>query len=130
MIIDTSALIAIVRNEPERDTFLVALSRDPVRVMSIASYLEAVEVFVERMVSADAISDLRTTLDRFGITVSPISVEQGEIAAQARVRYGRGRHKAKLNFGDCFSYALAIATGEPLLFKGNDFIHTDVGRVL
>ncbi len=130
MVIDTSALIAIVRGEPEREAFLRALSQDPVRIMSVAGYLEAVEIFISRLDSTAAVLDLATTLDRFGITVSPVSVDQGHIAAEARVLYGKGRHKAKLNFGDCFAYALAKATGEPLLFKGNDFIHTDVARVL
>lgn len=130
MVIDTSAFIAIVRDEPERQVFLRALSEDPVRLMSVAGYLEAIEIFVSRLESSDASLDLTTTLNRFGITVVPVSIEQGQIAAQARVRYGRGRHKAKLNFGDCFAYALAMATGEPLLFKGNDFAHTDVERVI
>lgn len=63
---------------------------------------------------------------RAGISIEPLTLEHGELARQAFLDFGKGRHKAGLNFGDCFSYALAKASGEPLLFKGNDFIQTDV----
>lgn len=130
MVIDTSALIAIIKDEPERDIFLQAIQKDSVRLMSVACYLETIEVFAVRIAMDDPQKELDITLADFGMIVSPVTVDQGRIAASARLLYGKNRgHPARLNFGDCLSYALSKATGEPLLFKGNDFIHTDVARV-
>ena len=91
MVIDTSALVTMLTDEPGAPDFEAAIEADPVRLMSTASYLEA------------------------GIVIE--------------TRFGKGRHRAGLNYGDCFAYALAKTSGEPLLFKGDDFVHTDVGVV-
>jgi ribonuclease VapC len=123
MVLDTSALVAILRAEPERDTFLdlVARAQDP--VASAATLLEA------SLVQArfdQGIADLDDFVRSGGIRVAAVDLVQVHAAREAWLRYGKGRSPAGLNFGDCFSYALAITTGRPLLFKGNDFSQTDV----
>jgi ribonuclease VapC len=123
MVLDTSAVIAILRKEPERDTFakLLADARDP--LISAATSFEC------SMVQArfDAgLQDLDDFLLSSGIRIAAVDVAQAHAARDAWLRYGKGRSPAGLNFGDCFSYALAKTTGRPLLFKGNDFAQTDV----
>ncbi len=93
--------------------------------MSVASLLEATMV-VESRTRPPASFDLDALLDRFAIQLVPVTLEQAEAARVAWRRFGKGNHPARLNFGDCFSYALAKTTGEPLLFKGNDFSQTDI----
>jgi ribonuclease VapC len=79
--------------------------------------------------AAEGLRDLDHLLGRAGIELVPVDAEQGKLACSAFSRFGKGRHRAGLNYGDCFSYALAISTGEPLLFKGDDFVHTDITMV-
>ncbi len=125
MILDTSALVAVLYGEPERERFAQLIhDADSCRI-SVASFLE-LSMVIENQLGAEASRQVDTFFRRTGIVIEPVTVEQGFLARQAFIDYGKGRHKAALNFGDCFSYALAKATGEPLLFKGGDFSRTDI----
>jgi ribonuclease VapC len=128
MIVDTSALLAIAMREAEFDLFYVMLLRAKRRRMSAASYVEAAEVYLRRVSEIDGVGLLNRDLARLRIEIIPVTAEQAYAAVEARRIYGKGRHRADLNYGDSFSYALAKTLDEPLLFKGNDFIHTDVKR--
>jgi ribonuclease VapC len=128
MVIDTSALLALVFNEPEADDIEVALDEDPVRLMSVASCLESAIVVEARLGPAGG-RELDLLVHKAAIELVAVTTEQVEVARAAWRRFGRGRHPAGLNFGDCFAYALARTSGEPLLFKGDDFANTDVERV-
>lgn len=125
MVIDTSALAAIAFAEPERDAFIDAIAADDAPLLSAATYVE-ISIVVEARLGADGIRVLDSYLQRAGVAMIAVDDEQAREARRAFTRYGKGRHPAGLNFGDCFSYALAITAGEPLLFKGTDFSHTDV----
>lgn len=125
MIIDTSALLAILADEPERRAFNEAIEAADARYMSVATFVEA-SIVIEARHGAEGLRELDLLLDRAGIELVDVDVEQGKLARQAYSRFGKGRHPAGLNFGDCFSYALAKAHGERLLFKGNDFYATDL----
>ena len=127
MVLDTSAVLAILQDEPERRAFNEAIEAADSRCLSVASYVE-VSMVVETRYGAEGVRQLDRFLDRAGVTLVAVDVEQGKIARQAFSRFGKGRHAAGLNFGDCFSYALAQALGEPLLYKGEDFSRTDVVR--
>ncbi len=129
MVIDTSAIVAILRDEPERRRFNEAIEADAVRLMSVASFLEA-SMIMEARHGFEGIRDLDLFLARAEIELSPVDVNQAHIARQAFRQYGKGRHPAALNFGDCFAYALAKAAEAPLLFKGNDFSQTDIASLL
>ena len=124
MVIDSSALIAMLRNEPEREAFSRAVMADHVRLLSAVTKLEARIVALARFgpVAADALDDM---LARIAPTVVPFDDHQAAVAREAFARFGKGRHRAGLNFGDCASYALAVTEAEPLLFKGTDFAATD-----
>ena len=125
MVIDTSAILAILQAEPERRIFIEPIgSADSVR-MSVASFVET-SIVVESRSGADGLRDLDRFLSRANIELIPVDQEQGQLARSAFSRFGKRRHRAGLNFGDCFAYAAAIHLGEPLLYKGEDFIHTDV----
>jgi len=127
MILDTSALVAVLFREPEAALF-AGLIHDADRcLMSAASYLE-LSIVMERQTRPDAERDM--FFRRAGIVIEPFTVEQAHIARQAFHDFGKGRHPAGLNFGDCFSYALAKFTGEPLLFKGEDFSKTDLASAV
>jgi ribonuclease VapC len=128
MIVDTSALLAIALKEPERDAFYVLMLRARRRRMSATSYVEAAEVYMRRMGVAIGIPLLNRDIALLRIEIVALTAEQAYAAVEARRIYGKGRHDADLNYGDSFSYALAKSLDEPLLFKGNDFIHTDVKR--
>jgi ribonuclease VapC len=125
MIVDTSAIIAILRDEPDAEDLSSAIESADVRRVSAGTYIETAIV-------TDANRDpvLSRRLDSFlqqaFIIVEPVTVEQSRLAREAYRDYGKGRHRAGLNFGDCFAYALAKEKGEPLLFKGDDFRKTDV----
>lgn len=126
MIIDTSALVAILRQEPDAQTFADAIAGARHRRMSAASFVEAAAVIDG---SRDPVASRRfdDLVREVAIVIEPVTAEQARIARDAYRDFGKGSgHRAQLNFGDCFSYALARATGEPLLFKGHDFSHTDV----
>ena len=110
MILDTSAMVAILYREPEAVAFAQLIHDADTCRMSVASLMRQAEAFLRR---AD-------------VMIEAVTLVQGELARQAFLDFGKGRHRAGLNFGDCFSYALAKATGEPLLFKGNDFGQTDI----
>lgn len=125
MVIDTSALLAILFNEPDAEHFERALEADPTRLMSAASVLETAIVVEARLGEAGS-RELDLLLYKARITIVPFTADQGEVARQAWRTYGKGRHPAGLNYGDCFAYALAKTSGEVLLFKGNDFAQTDL----
>jgi ribonuclease VapC len=126
MIIDTSALIAILRNEPEAGACAKAIADADTRRVSAVSYVEA-GVVIDGSRNAVASRRFDDLFREAGITVEPVTEEQARVAREAYRDFGRGsKHRAALNFGDCFAYALAKTTGEPILFKGDDFRHTDV----
>jgi ribonuclease VapC len=128
MVIDTSALLSILFDESMASRLRAALSSDPVRLMSTMSVLEATCVISARL-GPIAVSELTLFLREFQIDQVPFDIPQLEVAQSAWLRFGRGFHAARLNFGDCASYALARSSGEPLLFVGDDFPHTDVAAV-
>ena len=125
MIIDTSALLAILYQEEDAVYFAEAIAVAPVCRMSAANFLEAA-INIDVHGDAEASRQLDTFIRRAGIEIRSVTLEQVQIARQAYLDFGKGRHPAGLNFGDCFAYALVRETGEPLLFKGNDFAKTDI----
>lgn len=129
MIVDTSAILAILFGEPDAQRYAAALQAPPRRRMSVANALEAT-IVAERRGGAPAGDNLERFIERFGIQLEPVTTDQLAAARRAWRRFGKGNHPAALNFGDCFAYALAEATGEPLLFKGGDFALTDVAAAL
>ena len=129
MVLDTSAIVAIVVDEPERVGFSKAIGRDPRCLVSEASVLECSIVLEARIGSAGA-DALDLVLQRGEVDRVPVDRDQMEVARAAWRRFGKGNHPASLNMGDCFSYALAVVVGEPLLFKGEDFSRTDVPAVI
>ena len=128
MIIDTSAILAILFREPDAERFARAITAASSRRISAATLLEATIVLESRSGSAAA-HELDAFLRRAQIELAPVTPEQAQTARQAWRRFGKGNHPAGLNFGDCFAYALAKATREPLLFKGRDFELTDIPAV-
>jgi len=130
MIIDTSALLAILRDEPDAALYAEAMQLMDSRRLSAVSFVEAA-VVVDGSRDPVASRGFDELLQEARITVDPVTETQARIARDAYRDFGRGSgHPAKLNFGDCFAYALAKVTREPLLFKGNDFVHTDVKPAL
>jgi ribonuclease VapC len=129
MVVDTSSIVAILLREPEADRFDRCLADASLRLMSAVTRVESSFVIEGRYGEAGKV-DLEQLLTQARIEVAAVTVEQAEIAIEAFRRYGNGRHRARLNIGDCFSYALAKATGLPLLFKGGDFAQTDVRPAL
>lgn len=128
MIIDTSALLAVLYQEEDAEWFVTAIVTAPARQMSAANFLEAA-INVDTYGDPEASRQFDRFMRQAAIEIVPITQEHAQIARQAYLDFGKGRHKAALNFGDCFAYALARATGEPLLFKGNDFANTDLVTV-
>ena len=128
MIIDTSALVAILYGEPEAERFIQHIHAANACRISVANHVE-LSIVVERQMGAEGLRQADVFIRRAGVTIEPVTLEQGDLARQAFLDFGKGRHRAALNFGDCFAYALAKATGEPLLFKGYDFALTDVNSV-
>ena len=129
MVIDTSAIIAILFDEPDQRRYGEAIEAAVVRLVSAVTRVELAFVIDGRKREAG-----RERVERFfrltGAEIVAVTPQQAEIAVGAFRRYGRGRHRARLNIGDCFSYALAVATDHPLLFKGDDFRHTDIRPAL
>ena len=125
MILDTSALIAVLFQEPEAENFARLILAADVCRLSVANHLE-LAIVLERQARPDAARQAEAFLRAAAIVVEPVTLQQGALARQAYYDFGRGRHRARLNFGDCFAYALAKAMDEPLLFKGRDFVQTDV----
>jgi len=125
MVVDTSALLALLGMEPESARLAAALESDATRLISAATVVEAGIVIEARYGSAGG-RELDLLIAKAGLSIEVVTAEQADVAREAWRRYGKGRHSAGLNFGDCFSYALAKVAGEPLLFKGDDFTQTDV----
>lgn len=126
MIVDTSAVMAIVRREEDAALFIAAMSGPDPLTMSAGSWVELAAVATLGGITG-TYEDANDVVAGAQITIAPVTVEQARIAREAYRAFGRGTgHAASLNFGDCFSYALAKATGEPLLFKGTDFAATDI----
>ena len=125
MVLDTSAVLAILQDEPERRRFNEAIEAAETRSLSTASWVEC-SMILESRYGADAVRDLDLFMAKAQVALVAVDEEQAELARRAFRKYGKGRHPAGLNFGDCFSYALAQALNEPLLFKGQDFPRTDV----
>ena len=126
MVIETSALVSMLTDEPEAQRFEAAVAADPVRLMSTASYLEAA-IVIEQRFGEPGGRELDLWLHRAGVDLVGVDADQAEVARSAYRRFGKGRDPAGLNYGDCFAYALAKVSGEPLLFKGGDFSKTDIG---
>lgn len=130
MIVDTSAIVAILRGESDSSAMAAALVGGDKVVLSAGSWIELAAV-ITRSGQHHLWTDAEDLIETAPISIAPVTIEQAEIAREAYRLYGMGTgHPAKLNFGDCFAYALAKATGEPLLFKGADFAQTDVARAL
>ena len=126
MIVDTSALVAVVTQETEAHAFALAMHRADFLRLSAASYLEA-SIVLNKHRDPVLNAKLDELIEDVELIIEPVTVEQARIARQAYRDYGRGSgHPANLNFGDCFSYALSRVKREPILFKGDDFIHTDL----
>ncbi|CAK7261929.1 MULTISPECIES: type II toxin-antitoxin system VapC family toxin [unclassified Shinella] len=125
MVIDTSAIVAILRNEPEAVRLEKVLVADPIRLVPATCVLEARMVLVSRR-GEHALAEVDLWLSKIGADLIPVDAELIDVATQAWLAYGKGRHPASLNFADCLSYALAKRAGEPLLFIGNDFVQTDI----
>lgn len=125
MIIDSSALVAVVFAEPEGERISRAITHADLRFLSAANYLESSIVIVSRL-RESGLQELDNLIALFNMNVFPVSRKQADIARDAFLKFGKGRHKAGLNFGDCFAYALAKERNLPLLFKGTDFSQTDI----
>ena len=128
MIIDTSAVLAILLQKADAPQYAQVIAMAEVCRMSAANYLEAA-LNVDRRGDREASRQLDVFIERAQIHIEAVTSDQVRIARQAYLDYGRGRHPAGLNFGDVFTYALAKSTGEPLLFKGQDFAQTDIAAV-
>ena len=127
MVIDTSAIVAIALNEPDAPDIEVRIADDPVRLISAATVLEATMVIETRLGDPGG-REFDLWLVKIGAEIVPVDAEQVDAARRAWRRHGKGRHAAAPNYGDCFSYALALTRGEPLLFKGEDFARTGINR--
>lgn len=129
MVVDSSAIVAVLLSEPEAGavTDLLRVADEP--RMSAANLAEC-HIVLDNRTGDDNGELLRALLFEFGIVIEPVTAGDAWLAAEAYRRFGRGRHRAKLNYGDCFAYALARSLDAPLLFKGDDFRHTDVRVVL
>jgi ribonuclease VapC len=125
VIVDSSAIIAILKQEPEAAVFVAAIVEAGGCRISAANFLEAA-IVIDGQKSSPATREFDEFIHDGDISIEPVTVEQAMIAREAYRQFGRGFHRARLNFGDCLAYALAKTTGEPLLYKGNDFKHTDV----
>lgn len=129
MIVDASAILAILFQEPEAQLFADAIAGATEVGMSAVNHVEAA-VRIDNVGDEAAVRSFDRFIDLAQIEIMPVTAAQAQLAREAYRRFGRGNHRARLNFGDCFAYALAVDTGRALLFKGNDFIHTDVTSVV
>ena len=125
MILDTSALVAVLFEEPEAEKFARLILEAEVCRISVVTHLE-LSIVLERQARPEAARQAEAFLRAASIVIEPVTLQQGVLARQAYYDFGRGRHRARLNLDDCFPYALAKALDEPLLFKGDDFARTDV----
>ena len=129
MIIDTSAVIAVLFDERDAAIYANAIAKADACRMSAATFVE-VSIVVEAQTKSSGSAQLDAFMRRAGITIEPVTEEHAHLARQAFTDFGKGRHRAGLNFGDCFSYALAREKREPILYKGDDFVHTDLRSAL
>jgi ribonuclease VapC len=129
VIVDSSAIVAVLRREAEADRFAGLLAATSQLKMSAATYVELACV-VDRRIGPLGLARLDEFLEGLQIAIVDFTAQQAQLARYAYVTFGKSHHDAALNFGDCFTYALAKETGEPLLFKGNDFAKTDVSSAL
>lgn len=129
MVLDSSALIAILQMEPEALAFSEVIDAVPQCYLAAPTYVEAA-IVVEARLGAEGLLDLKALLENYHVAIVPFTKEQAETALLAYRRYGKGRHQARLNMGDCYAYALAKDMDEPLLFKGKDFALTDIKPVI
>ena len=127
MVLDTSALLAVLFQEPEAEAIAQAIAHDPRRLACAFSVLET-GIVVEARKGESGGRELDLLLHRIGLECVPLTASLGEVARDAWRRFGKGKHPAGLNIGDCCAYALARISGEPLLFKGDDFSKTDILR--
>jgi ribonuclease VapC len=131
MVIDTSALICILRNEPEKEEFLQVIVNDVAPCLSAVNFLETSIVWFQKTRNPEVIEEMRTFVENdLQIEIVPFDLAQGSLAAHAYREYGKGIHPAGLNFGDCAAYALAYTRQMPLLYKGADFAKTGVQAVI
>ena len=124
MVIDSSALLAILSKEPERDRLAAAIADDAARLVSAAAVLETA-IVIESRYGLSGAMDFDLLLHTIQAQIEPVTEDQFRLGRLAYRKYGKGRHVAALNYGDCFSYALAKASGQPLLFKSSDFSQTN-----
>ncbi len=130
MIVDTSAIVAMLQLEPEATAMLKLLSRRGNTKMSAGSYIEC-GIVVDRAKNPTASANMDALIRQLKISIEPVTADHAKIARQAYRDFGKGSgHPAQLNFGDCFAYALAVERGEPLLYKGDDFAHAGLERVV
>jgi len=128
MIVDSSAIIAMLRAEPEAEAYAASILDDDETLISAANYLESA-IVIDRDRDGVISARLDALLQQLGIEVTPVTASQARLARQAYRDFGRGSgHPAKLNFGDCFAYALATERGDTLLYKGDDFAHAGFAR--
>jgi ribonuclease VapC len=126
LIIDSSVFLAILQDEPEADAFRSRIVADPTRLVGAATLVETKIVVLSHTGEAGLLR-LQALIEAFGIQTVAVAAAHADLAVDAFRRFGKGRHPAGLNFGDCLAYALARATGEKLLYKGSDFAQTDIG---
>ena len=129
MILDSSPIIAILAKEPDFELYVQAISQARRCRISAANFVE-LSIVIESQFGAEVVRQCDALFRRIGIVIEPVTVEQAHLARQAYHDFGKGRHAAGLNFGDCFAYALAKVTSEPLLYKGDDFQRTDIVSAL
>lgn len=127
MVVDSSALIAILNEEPETEAFIRLLSSSPCALLSCATYVE-MSIILQSRYHEGGTAALDRLISTYNIALVPFTAAQASLASLAFQKYGKGCHKTGLNFGDCMAYALAKDTGEPLLYKGNDFSFTDIQK--
>jgi ribonuclease VapC len=125
IVVDTSAIIAIVTHEPEESIFIDLLDDSSATIMSAVSFVEAHMVLTGRR-STPNLASIEAIMAALGIEIAEVTHDQATLAVKGFLAYGKGRHRARLNIADCFAYALAKSRGAPLLFKGSDFRETDV----
>jgi ribonuclease VapC len=125
IVVDTSVIVAIVKREPDASKWTDILDNASKAIMSVVSHVETSMVVAGRRVGAD-LPRVDATLRALRIDVVPVTLAQGAAAIEAFLQYGKGRHPARLNFADCFSYGLAKSRNIPLLFKGDGFLKTDI----
>lgn len=128
MVIDPSALIAVLQDEPDREAIIECIDSAESTFMSVVSFVES-SIVIHHRNRLDGLLDLDLLLAKAGIELVACDANQAYLARSAFRTYGKGQHPARLNFGDCFSYALAKSLNEPLLFKGQDFSQTDIEAV-